>query len=143
MPVTGRKLKAEGERRNRMAPTHDWIEVQNVAFEGGPHLPRIMATGLLWPPATRKWWSVISRMPHCVLWDEADWQFAGDTAILVAGFHSGDLKLATEIRQREKIMGTTLDARRDLRIRYVEALPEEEALGVAAIDDYKKRLGGR
>lgn len=139
MPVAGRKPKAEAERRNRTRPTHDWIEVQKEPFAGGPRLPR----GPGWSTATRRWWAVVSRMPHCVLWDESDWQFALDTAVLVAGFHSGDLKLATEVRQREKIMGTTLDARRDLRIRYVDTLPEEARAGVAAIDDYKKRLGGR
>lgn len=139
MPVRGTKLKADDERRTRHKPTHDWIEVQRVPFEGAPSLPH----GPGWPAETRKWWKVVSRMPHCVLWDESDWRFALDTAILVAAFHGGDMKLATEVRQREKIMGTTLDARRDLRIRYVETLPEEERAGVEAIADYKKRLGGR
>jgi hypothetical protein len=79
-------------------------------------------------------------MPHCILWDEADWQFALDTASVAAAFHGGDMKQAVELRQREKVMGTTLDARRDLRIRYVEAVQEEERPAIAAIEDYRKAL---
>jgi hypothetical protein len=73
-----------------------------------------------WPAATKRWWRSVSRLPHAALWSEADWQFALDTACLVASFHLGDHRMASEIRQRERIMGTTRDARRDLRIRYVE-----------------------
>jgi len=79
-------------------------------------------------------------MPHCILWDKSDWQFAKDTAIIAAAFHAGDLYRAQELRQREKVMGTTMDARRDLRIRYVEAVPEEEREGVTAIEEYRRRL---
>jgi hypothetical protein len=79
-------------------------------------------------------------MPHASLWTEADWQFALDTAEVAAAFHDGDTKMAVELRQREKILGTTLDARRDLRIRYVEPRPEEERAGVTAIADYRREL---
>jgi hypothetical protein len=79
-------------------------------------------------------------MPHAVLWTEADWQFALDTAEVAAAFHDGDVKQAVELRQRERIMGTTLDARRDLRIRYVEAVEEAERPGVTAIEHYRKAL---
>jgi hypothetical protein len=78
-------------------------------------------------------------MPHCVLWDEEDWQFAIDTAFVAAKFHGGDIKAATELRQREKIMGTTMDARRDQRIRYVEPTVEMPA-GITALEEYKARL---
>ena len=81
-------------------------------------------------------------MPHCVLWADSDWSFALDTAILSAHFHRGDLKVAAELRQREKIIGTTVDARRDLRIRYVPAEQGEERASVTAIEDYRKRLKG-
>ena len=83
-------------------------------------------------------------MPHCALWGEEDWAFAIDTAYISAAFHAGDIKAATELRQREKVMGTTLDARRDLRIRYVPAGTVDAAsAGVMAIDDYRARLRGR
>ncbi len=60
----------------------------------------------------------------------------------VAAFHMGDAKQAVEPRQREKVMGTTLDARRDLRIRYVETVEENERPSIAAIEGYRKSLQG-
>jgi hypothetical protein len=42
-----------------------------------------------------------------------------------------------EVRMREKIIGTTVDARRDLRIRYVE--PETESIALAPVDDLDDR----
>ena len=44
----------------------------------------------------------------------------------------------TELRIREKQLGVTMDARRDLRIRYVEPRPEQtRAAGVTNLDDYR------
>lgn len=138
MPVVGRKPKPEGQRRNRVKPTHDWVEVPNVRFEGAPPLPRCPGGT---PVATKRWWKAISGMPHCAQWDETDWQFAFDTAILAAAFHRGDLRQAAELRRREAIMGTTADARMGLRIRYVSAEAVEvspgEAASVTAMADYR------
>lgn len=92
-----------------------------------------------WPAETRRWWGAVSHMPHCVLWSRADWQFALDTAIVAAAFHSGDVRIAAELRQREKVLGTTHDARRDLRIRYVEPEPDEaEDAAVMVMEAYRK-----
>jgi hypothetical protein len=95
-----------------------------------------------WPAATKRWWRAVSRLPHCTMWTEADWQFALDTAYLVAAFHIGNHRLAMEIRVRERIMGTTADARRDLRIRYVDATPPEakDDPSVTAIADYRRSV---
>ena len=133
----------EGQpRRNRNPPRHEWIEVENKPFEDPPPLPKSQTTGHRWPAQTKRWWHAVSTMPHCVLWDEADWQFALDTVLIAAAFHSGDMKQAVELRQREKVMGTTLDARRDLRIRYVEAVVEAEKPSLVAIQDYRRELEG-
>ena len=35
-------------------------------------------------------------------------------------YTGGPIGLATELRNREKVLGTTIDSRRDLRIRYTE-----------------------
>ena len=35
-------------------------------------------------------------------------------------YTGGPIGLATELRNREKVLGTTIDSRRDLRIRYAE-----------------------
>ena len=77
-------------------------------------------------------------MPHCSLWTEADWQFAIDTACVAAAFHAGDARVAGELRQREKVLGTTADARRDVRIRYLPPTEPEEAPGVAVMDRYRR-----
>lgn len=136
MPIPGRKPKPPEERRNRVQPRHDWTEVEAVAFEGAPELPPKRGS---WSRSARRWWQAISTMPHCCLWEPADWQFAFDTALLAAAFYAGDVRLATELRQRERVMGTTVDARRDLRIRYVEPRPAGVAL-VDNIADYRREL---
>jgi hypothetical protein len=141
MPAAGRKPNEGTPVRHRVKPTHDWIEVADVRFAGSPALPKVQAGQPSWPTQTQRWWKAISTMPHCALWGEEDWAFAIDTAFVSAQFHRGDIKAATELRQREKVMGTTLDARRDLRIRYVPAGADEERVGITAIEEYRKRLG--
>ena len=125
---------AERPTRRRNKPTHDWTEVDAVLFADAPGLPGRWSVNVL------RWWQAVSTMPHCVLWDDSDWQFAMDTAHVAKAFYKGNLKAATELRQREKVMGTTVDARRDLRIRYVEPTVETP-VGITAIDEYKQRLG--
>lgn len=140
MAIKGRKPNPEGQRRHNIKPTHGWIEVDDAPFTAGPKLTRTQPSGASWPKRTKDWWVAICQMPHCALWEPSDWQFAQDTAIVAAAFHAGDSRRATELRQREKILGTTLEARRDLRIRYVQPVPEEERQGVTAINAYKRRL---
>lgn len=138
MPVAGRKPKPDGQKRNRMAPTHEWVEVLDVPFEGGPELPEDQG----WPAMTRRWWRAVSSMPHCALWTETDWGFAFDTALVAAKLHGGDVRAATELRNREKVLGTTVDYRRDLRIRYVDSKPtaEEAAAGVTDLASYRDAI---
>ncbi len=141
MPVAGRKPKPDGLKRNNHKPTHDWTEVPDVPFRG-IKLPAKWIDGQVWPARTKQWWAALSTMPHCVLWTPADWQFALDTAHVHATFATGELRVAAELRNREKILGNTLDARRDLRIRYVTPSDDrEEASGVTSIDDYRAALG--
>ncbi len=137
MPLPGPEPSETKRRRNK--DTHEWVQVENVRFDNAPELPRKRGR---WSQMTRRWWTAISTMPHCILWDDADWQFAFDTALIAAAFHAGNVKAATELRQRERIMGTTLDARRDLRIKYVEAAAEPEKPALVAIENYRKKLEG-
>lgn len=139
MPVAGRKPKPEGQKRNRVKPVHEWVEVARVPFKG-PKLPAKMPDGRAWPAPTKKWWAAVSTMPHCCLWDPSDWQFAQDTALIAAAFHTGELRHGTELRQREKILGTTVDARRDLRIRYVDEQKPSEAPGVTSLAAYRESI---
>ncbi|MDR2930652.1 MAG: hypothetical protein LBV06_07110 [Propionibacteriaceae bacterium] len=136
MPVTGRKPKPQGQAVTRHKQVHDWTEVVEVPFHGGRSLPVRQPDGKPWPPQTKRWWKTISSMPHCVLWADADWMFAEHTARLVARFDIGDTRLAKEIRDRERVLGTTVDYRRDLRIRYVPEVAEVSA-DVVSLDDYR------
>lgn len=128
MPAAGRKPKPDGQKRNRVKPVHDWVEVIDVPFEGRRLSFRARKR-------TAEWWAGVSTMPHCVLWSESDWQFALDTALLHAEFDRGEVKLAAELRMREKVMGTTMDARRDLRIRYVSPTDAGPQAGSAEVTD--------
>lgn len=130
MAIVGRKPKPEGLRRNHVKPVHDWLEVEDVPFDGAPPLQGRRSK------AIRDWWEAISTMPHCILWAPSDWQFCLDTSRVVARFYAGDFRLAGEIRQRERQMGTTIDARRDLRIRYVDEAPAVEPGSVTSLGDY-------
>lgn len=137
MPLPGTKPAETKRRRNK--DTHEWVEIDAVPYEGAPKLPKTQPNGNPWHPWTQDWWKAISRMPHCVLWDESDWRFAFETALVAAVLHSGDVRAATELRNREKVLGTTVDFRRDLRIRYVTpaaTVPE----GVTALDEYRRML---
>ena len=146
MPVAGRKQKPEEERRNRVKPVHDWIEVENVPYTGPvPRLPNrygmdpetFLSIPIKYPARTQAWWAVISRMPHCVLWTESDWQHALDCVELHARFMERYPGASNELRMRQKQLGITMDDRRDLRIRYVEPRTEPEQSGrVIQLADY-------
>lgn len=120
MPVAGAKPKPDGQKINRVPPTHDWTEVLNVPYDG-----EVPSPGRL-PNVTKRWWEIICRMPHCVTWTEAQWQFAIDTARVHAMAFGPKAKttMIAEVRTREKQIGVTADQLRDLRIRYVEPVVE-------------------
>lgn len=141
MAVTGRKPKPEGQAVNRNKPVHDWVEVENVPFTEGPKLSARRTNGRQWDRRTKQKWDSWRSMPHCVLWGPAEWDFALDSIELAALFHeTGETKYATELRNRERVLGTTMDYRRDLRIRYVDPKPEGDGsadAGVTNIADYR------
>ncbi|MDF1909019.1 hypothetical protein PXH80_26115 [Mycolicibacterium smegmatis] len=129
--MRGAKPK-DGLVRHHDKPAHEWVEIENVPFEKAPELParspaREVVDGEVaevprrWPAEAVRKWRAWSRMPHCVMWSEADWEFAFDSLEVAASFiETRRASLATELRNREKVLGTTADFRRDLRIRYVD-----------------------
>lgn len=135
MPAPGTKPKPGGKHGHNVSAV-SWTEVPNVAFVGEhPELPDTRPVEwMTWEdkkqvrhvedqplkPETLAWWEAMSSMPHCVLWSMSDWVFAIATALIADMVFCGDRQAAGELRQREKIMGATLDSRRDLRIRYVD-----------------------
>lgn len=87
---------------------------------------------------TVAWWGVVSSMPHCSLWEPSDWMFALATATVADAAFCGVASAMTELRNREKVLGTTVEFRRDLRIRYVDAEPDNVlSAEVAKLDDYR------
>lgn len=145
MAVTGRKPAASGQTRHRVKPSTEWTEVPNVPYAGEvPDLPpvRTIVTreGQDQVPLqalTLQWWETVSTMPHCSLWAPSDWMFALTTATVADAAFCGVSSAATELRNREKVMGTTVEFRRDLRIRYVDAVENAKPAEVANIADYR------
>ena len=138
MPVRGRTPQRFGVSTNRHKPVHDWVVVENVPFEDGPELPETRADGRPWPERTKAKWQAWRSMPHARLWQPAEWSFALDTLELAADFHkTGEPRFGMELRNREKVLGTTLDYLRGLRIRYVDPVQNEVPAVVARIEDYR------
>ena len=144
MAITGRPPKPPGTAVTRHASSTTWTEIPDRPYRGPvPALPqRVPGFECAWPRRTRSVWAAWSRMPHCVLWSPADWQFALDTITVAALFHeTAEPKYAAELRAREKVMGTTLDSRQSLRIRYVapEVKPKVKVQdNVSYIERYTK-----
>lgn len=145
MAIRGRKPKEEVQKVTRVPLGHDWIDVPDLPYIGDrPACPR----GL--PSASRAYWNVISRMPHCVLFDDGDWQIALSAVTLHAALMNGNISADEKLRAREKLLGVGFANRRDNRIRYVnplafkekvepEATPEGAADAPANLDAARRR----
>lgn len=112
----------------------EWQDVPDAPYTGPGSerdLPEI--PGLPWYETTMAWWITVRRMPHCRLWTESDWNFATMCAVIVnqawGELYGGALpvNLLSELRQREALLGMTMEQRRKLGIRYVDPaqFPEE------------------
>ena len=142
MPALGRPAKPAGQAINRNKLTTEWIEVEDVAFSGS--YPKLPARRPSWRKRTRDKWAAWCAMPHAKLWGPAEWDYALDAIELAARFHEGTASASevTELRNREKVLGTTLDYRRALRIRYVPARDAAAEAGdsngsVTSLDAYR------
>lgn len=145
MAVKGRKPKPEGQAVHRVKPIHEWIEVPNVPNENAPKIPRD------WPRATQVWFNIIRKLPHTAIWGKDDWLFLFDSALVHIEFNRRpwDTKQAVELRRRTALMGVGFDARRNLKIRYIDvdtkAIVEDDDYGedednVINLDDFKRSI---
>lgn len=126
MGLPGREPNPDSINRNK--PAMDWTDVENKPYAG--KRPTLPATRTYTTPdgpqeaplnaLTKSWWEAHTKMPHCILWTPTDWDFAVQTALLADMFYSGQHTVATELRNRLKVMGATHDARVSQRIRYVD-----------------------
>jgi hypothetical protein len=157
MALSGAKPKTDRSQvRHRIQSEHDWTEIDDVPYLDGPPLPpRSTAEGDdapvgslavfgRWPDATLRWYRAVSRMPHACRWRPTMWEFVWQVAELHARFTEGwKGHNGAELRIRESKLGTTPDALRDLRIRYVPpgtAKQREDAAGGADLPADVKRL---
>lgn len=113
-------------KHGRTPTTVDWIDVPDVAYDGpSPNLPALPRRRK-WHPLVEQWWEQVRTMPHTILWRPVDWTYAVETALMKHAYwnayDTGDDKTtqAVEIRRREDQMGCTQEARRRLRIRYID-----------------------
>jgi len=149
MVMSGRK-PVDRPVVHRNKPAVEWTEIPNTPYKGErPVLPDtrevINKAGDVSvypiPDSTKDWWESVTTMPHCVLWTPSDWAFCSDTALVHAQAVTGVISAMAELRQRERILGTTFDARRDLRIRYVDVEAEPSKLApVDSLDERRARL---
>lgn len=104
----------------------DWSDVADRPYDGpSPDLPALPRRKR-WHPMVAQWWEQVRHMPHCLLWRPTDWTYAIETALMKQGYWDAYDRgeavttAAVDIRRREDQMGTTQEARRKLRIRYVD-----------------------
>lgn len=104
----------------------EWVDVADRPYDGpSPDLPALPRRKR-WHPMVSQWWDQVRRMPHCLLWRPTDWTYAIETALMKQGYWDAYDKgeavttAAVDIRRREDQMGTTQEALRKIRIRYVD-----------------------
>lgn len=149
--VRGRPPKPDEQKVTRVPLQHQWTDVLDVPFE--PPRDQRACPVRPAPAETQRWWKAISTMPHCYLWGAGEWELARMTARLHAkAWESG--QGGREVERRERLLGTTEDARKALRIRYVQAGTEpqpvfeeaegteDEAAPISFVDERRKLLGG-
>lgn len=125
--------RSQVRRTNAESQNHQWHEYLNTPNVKAPPLPpRAMLSGDSdaptgaglgrWPDRTMSWYRAVSRMPHTRDWSQEDWEFCWDVAEQHARFHEGWKGYGgSELRLCRRMLGDTWDARRDLRIRYLDA----------------------
>lgn len=143
MAVTGPFPKENSRNRGKIT---DWKEYENTPNEPRP-VPKVH--GVKFRVAVVEWWNIICRMPHTVDWKESDWQFAVETMLLREAWwktyaRNGNPQpsVMVELRRRDDQMGTTMEARRKLRIRYIEPRISEseiEAIGASSVSSLADR----
>lgn len=118
--------QGKASKHGRTPSMVDWIDVADTPYQGvSPNLPTLPRRKK-WHPMVQQWWDQVRTMPHCSLWRPTDWTYAVETALMKQGYWDAYDKgeavttAAVDIRRREDQMGTTQEARRRLRIRYID-----------------------
>lgn len=81
----------------------------------GPDLPEDVE----WHPRTVTWWQTWRLSAQAQTWQDTDWDFLLDTAVLHSAFWSGKRDVAAELRLRVAKFGATTEDRMRLRVQAV------------------------
>ena len=69
-----------------------------------------------WHPRTVAWWQTWRLSAQAQSWQDTDWDFLLDTAVLHSAFWSGKRDVAAELRLRVAKFGATTEDRMRLRV---------------------------
>lgn len=94
-----------------------------------------------WSPFVRGWWETWRRSPQAQTFVVTDWQRLRMLAPLVEAYVSGDLKVMTEIRLNESLLGATHADRLRNRVR-VESVGSAPEASVTRLYDRDRLAGG-
>lgn len=147
MALPARAPKPPDQVRHRMGSSTAlvWKDVERVPYLGeSPDLPA-RESGRPYPVSTLRWWEIVRKMPHCILWEASDWEYALAVAEMHASVFERDLSargavtLLGTFRTAENKLGTTLSSRLSLRIRYVDPVSKQTLPdNVARLHDYSE-----
>lgn len=122
MPKPAHKLSGHGAAKKRQA---QMTVIQSEPVPQPP-LPECMPNGDAWPERTVEWWDMWSDDPLSAEFRATDWAELMDTALIHAEVWSGNSRMASELRLRTQMFGTTAEARARLRIQYAAADEADE-----------------
>ena len=126
MAGTGRRLKPEGSRRNRVKPERgEWVTLPSELFDGAPGLPRAGAPRGGWSTPAKKEWSRWWASPMAHMWDETDSSNLEMLLLMIDEWWSNPTAAAfAQIRQMKDSLGLTPKGRQDRRWRLPDGVPD-------------------
>lgn len=133
--------KRQEQRRRRNT---DVVPVTTAPSGGTTNAP---ASEDVWHPRAREWFDSLGRSGQSRFYEASDWAMAKIAADMMTKLLEADkpsAQLLASVLQLTTALMTTEGDRRRLRLELSRAteVDEDEAASVAALDDYRKRLGG-
>lgn len=132
---TGSAPKARGQRRNHAEPQRgEWVTIAPLAVPVLPGLPRRAGLEGPWSLRTKRAWEAWRSDPASGMYGPAEVQGAIDLAYVYEQWvRDGTAALASEIRQRQDILGLSAKGKQDRRWRVASAAEEEAPAAVTQI----------
>lgn len=99
-----------------------------------------------WPEITREWWAAWQQSPQTADWDDLQWHYLLDTALIHATvWGNGDVSRATELRARIERLGGVIPAtaKPSKAKRPTQNKAASEDRGVTPLDELRQRRANR